>query len=349
MDDTNSDSNARINGGGPVEGEAARHLSDRLLADAGLTAAEARLYRAFLDLPDADTATLAWRLDLPSSTVDKLLRRLARRGFVTRLDAEPPLYQVVDPTIALHLTVARRERSLLTELIRVGKVSAALPTIARAAAADRRRRGQPDPPLTLLDRDEVARVRADLATTAQGTLRRIVTSADAETPTSTAAQRRTIYRRGVLDDDDAYQQARRDAFRGEDIRFLPDPAIDLLAADEHSAVLARDDLAVLLHPSPLLDLTLRHFDLLWERAIPLSETPAAETNWRIGDDDAALLRLLAAGSRTRRSPGISGSACERSYAASGTSRARSTRRRGSRRDCRRCAVACSDRSTAYCI
>ena len=285
-DDTNGDRTA---------GAVGHLLTDRLFRDAGLNDAEARVYRTLLDLPDSDAATLAWRLDCPPTAVERHLRRLARRGF-TLSDAEPTRYRAVDPTLALHRSATRREQALLRELIGVGRVTAALPDVARATADDQRRRHQVTPPVTVLDPADVHRISADLAATATTSLRRIITRIDTSEPASSGAvEQRTLYRRALLDDDTIYDRARRDILRGADVRVLPDPAIDLIVIDDHTAILRGAGLALVLHPSPLLDLALRYFDHAFERAVPLGDADNAETTWRIADDDRELLRLLSAG------------------------------------------------------
>lgn len=295
MDEISNGSNARndVNG---ARDEVDRYLTDRLLHDVGLPDPEARLYRLLRHMADADAATLAWRLDLPPVAVEKHLRRLVRRGYAARHDSEPAHYRAVDPTLAVHLAAARREHALLAQLARVGRASAAVPALAHAAAADRRLRHQPDPPVTAVDPADLAHVRNEVATTASTLLRLTVATPDAASPlAATATQRCTVFRRGLLDDDRIYRHAATAELRGDTVRLLPDPAVDLLAADDRLAVVGHGNAAYLLHPSPLLDLALRCFELAWDRALPLGAAPTAESAWRVSDDDHMLLALLAAG------------------------------------------------------
>lgn len=290
MHETGHDTN-----GDCTTGAVGHLLTDRLLRDAGLNDAEARVYRTLLDLPDSDAAALAWRLDSPPPAVERHLRGLARRGF-TLSGGEPACYRAVDPALALHRSARHREHALLRELVGVGRVTAALPDVARAMTSDRRRRHQLTPPVTVLDPTDVPRISTDLAATASTSLRRIITRIDTGEPASSGAvERRTLYRRALLDDDTTFDRARRDVLRGADVRLLPDPAIDLIAIDDHTAMLSGADLALILHPSPLLDLALRYFDHAFDRAIPLGEPGDTEATWRIADDDRELLRLLSAG------------------------------------------------------
>ena len=141
-----------------------------------------------------------------------------------------------------------------------------------------------------------SRVRADVAAAATTTLRRVVvTPATAEPLVSTAPIRWTVYRGQLLDDDALYAQASHEASTGDDVRIAPHPTADLLIADDHTAVVARDGHAVLLHASPLLDVVRCYTDLAWERSIPLGAPTGSSAEWRLDDANADLLSLLAAG------------------------------------------------------
>lgn len=140
------------------------------------------------------------------------------------------------------------------------------------------------------------KISADLVASVATALRRIVVRDDAGQPTASGpALRQTLYRRALLDDDASYDRARQEILRGADVRLLPDPGVDLVVADDHTAILYGDGLALVVHPTPLLDLAVRYFDSAFDRAIPLDRSGAADQSWRIADEDRELLRLLAAG------------------------------------------------------
>jgi len=275
-----------------------------LLHVAGIEPLEERLYRALLASSPQSLTDLADAVGVPAGLLRHPLERLRSVGFVTPLDEGVDLFVPVPPDLALHLVVSREELKLRRNLDELSKLRGSVPRLSRELVGTIPE--SRDDVVNLVEGAPLVRQKmADVALLARSQVRRLepVPLHDEDLETQADVTQRAIYERSALDDHDQLQRIQLRQLRGESVRLLPKPPMRIVVADDDLAFVTLEDSddrvrGVLLHPSPLLTGVLSLFDLLWERAIPLDDAGAAasgEAGWRISEDDAALLRLLAAG------------------------------------------------------
>ena len=273
-----------------------------LLHVAGIEPLEERLYRALLGSSPQSLTDLAGAVGVPAGLLKGPVERLRTAGFITPLDDDSDLYVPVPPDLALHLVVSREElkiRRRLEELSRLRGSAARLSRELVGNVPETR-----DDIVNLVEGAPLVRQKmADVALLARTQVRRLepVPLHDEDLQTQPDIAQRVIYERSALDDHAHLERIQLRQLRGESVRVLPKPPMRVVIADDDLAFVSLEDSedrvrGVLIHPSPLLSGLTSLFDLLWERAIPLDGAAGgAEAGWRISEDDAALLRLLAAG------------------------------------------------------
>lgn len=273
-----------------------------LLHVAGIEPLEERLYRTLLASSPMSLPELAEAVGVPAGLLRGPVERLHKVGFVTTLADEADLYVPVPPDLALHLVVSREELKLRRRLDELSRLRGAAPKLSRQLVGDIRETY--DDVVHVVEGAPLVRQKiGDVAMLATSQVRRLEPMPLTEEPVETQGDvpQKVVYERSALDDDallDFVQDRQR---HGEEVRLLPRPPARIVIADDDLAFVALDDQpdrirGVLIHPSPLLTSIVTLFDLLWGRAIPLDGPDAQrEDAWRISEDDAALLRLLAAG------------------------------------------------------
>jgi sugar-specific transcriptional regulator TrmB/DNA-binding CsgD family transcriptional regulator len=274
-----------------------------LLHVAGIEPLEERLYRALLAQSPQSVADLAAAVGVPAGLLRAPMDRLRTVGFITPLNDDSDLYVPVPPDLALHLVVSREELKLRRRLDELSRLRGSAARLSRELVGNVPETR--DDVVNLVEGATLVRQKmADIALLARSQVRRLepVPLHDEDLETQADINQRVIYERSALDDHDQLERIQLRQLRGEAVRLLPHPPMRVVIADDDLAFVTLEDSddrvrGVLLHPSPLLTGLISLFDLLWERAIPLDAGAATsgEAGWRISDDDAALLRLLAAG------------------------------------------------------
>ena len=271
-----------------------------LLHVAGIEPLEERLYRTLLAESPLSLTDLAGAVGVPAGLLRGPLERLKGVGFVTTLADADDLYVPVPPDLALHLVVSREELKLRRRLDELSRLRGSAARLSRQLVGETKETGE-DVVHVVEGAPLVRQKLADVALLARERLRRIEPAPlDEELDTQADADRRVIYERSALDDEATFDEVQRRHLRGEEIRLLPRPPARIVLADDQLGFVVLDDQpgrlrGVLIHPSPLLTSLGSLFDVLWDRAIPLDGGGDREGAWRISDEDAALLRLLAAG------------------------------------------------------
>jgi sugar-specific transcriptional regulator TrmB/DNA-binding CsgD family transcriptional regulator len=273
-----------------------------LLHVAGIEPLEERLYRALLAASPLNLEDLAAAVGVPAGLLRGPLERLRTVGFVTTLADDGDLFVPVPPDLALHLVVSREELKLRRRLDELSRLRGAAPRLSRQLVGDVRE--VHDDVVHVVEGAPLVRQKmVDVALLARTQVRRLepVPLTDEDLETQADVVQRVVYERGALDDEKVLDQVQQRQLQGEDVRLLPRPPARMVIADDDLAFVVLDDQpdrirGVLVHRSPLLTSVISLFDVLWERAIPL-DGPEGEYDgaWRVSDEDAALLRLLAAG------------------------------------------------------
>lgn len=272
---------------------------DFLLHVAGIEPLEERLYRALLANAPQSLSELSTVVGVPAGLLRGPVERLRTVGFVTTVADVDDTYVPVPPDLALHLVVSREELKLRRRLDELSRLRGSAARLSRQLAGEAR--DQREDVVSVIEGAPLVREKvADIALLARERLRRVepVPLLDEELETGPDVSRVAVYERGALDEPGLLEAIQHRQLRGEDVRLIPHPPARIVLADDDLAFVALDgdERGVLVHPSPLLASLVALVDLLWERAIPLDA--GAETRegaWRISEEDAALLRLLAAG------------------------------------------------------
>jgi sugar-specific transcriptional regulator TrmB/DNA-binding CsgD family transcriptional regulator len=272
-----------------------------LLHVAGIEPLEERLYRALLADSPLTLGGLAEAVGVPAGLLRGPLERLQGAGFVTPLADAEDLFVPVPPDLALHLVVSREELKLRRRLEELSRLRGAAPRLSRqliGEAGD----NHDDVVHVVEGASLVRQKRADVALLARERVRRMepIPLLDEDLDTQADVPTTVLYERAALDEPDIFAEVLQRQARGDDVRLVPHPPARLILADEQLAFVLLDDQperirGVLVHPSPLLDTIIALYDQLWDRAIPLAGGDERDGAWRISEEDAALLRLLAAG------------------------------------------------------
>lgn len=286
-----------------------------VLEGVGVTPQQERVYRLLLHQA-ATVRDLVDSTGMARGAVVAAIRQLLAVGLVVRLAARPPRYRAAQPDVAVEALIHEREREH---------------TIARAAAAQLMSDFHAGvlaagPPATVELLDDVATARqryVQLQLAAHTEVRMIdappyMVVMDDPNPFELAALGRGVRYRVIYDPAGLGNPRKRDVVHacvaaGEQARVLADVPAKLHIADSSLAMITRRggrtvDGAMVVHPSSLLDLLVRLFDVLWEQATDLSGAPEALTPVQAeilallaaGEKDAAIARVLGLHVRTVR-------------------------------------------------
>ncbi len=109
---------------------------------------------------------------------------------------------------------------------------------------------------------------------------------------------RTLYQETIYQDPERLRHVLATNAAGAQARTLPDPPLKLIIADNRRAVLVLhtderrgDPMGLRVGASPILDLLVKSFDVLWSMATPISVNPAEALDER----DRAILTLMSLG------------------------------------------------------
>jgi sugar-specific transcriptional regulator TrmB/AraC-like DNA-binding protein len=295
------------------------HDTERMLAAVGLGQREARLYAAVLACPGATADELIVQVGMPVRRARATLGLLASHGLVSRTANRPARYLPTPPDAAIEPLITRRQRDLQQ---------------ARALAvevAEQVRRADPPPgggreAIELLAGREAVEQRFQqleqaACTEFLGFDLPPYHGDSVENPGEVAALARgvsvrTVYAPEALEYPSRMDHIRAMAAQGEQARIFASPPLKLIMFDRHTALLPVHPLdpgfaagAMLVHTSALLDALYMFFELVWDRATPLSldgghPGPGPQADSTAGD----LIPLLAAGltdEATARQLGIS--------------------------------------------
>ncbi len=274
-----------------------------VLEAVGIGRPEEDTYVALLDAPASTAGELAEHLGGHSPPkVEALLASLESRGFVSRLAGQPVRWQPAPPTVAVEVLVLQQREAL--ERARL----AALELQNRHEL--RPRSGVGEAVEVVLGQDAIRQRFVQLQMSAREEMLvfdkppYVAAVGDAEPQEALQLRRgvtiRAIYDPSSLVGENADHLDRVTAL-GETARVASVPA-KLAICDRRSAILPFRvdetglDVAVLLHPSPLLDLVVDDFERLWLHAVPIGPgVPSEESPLAITPDTRRVLVLLAAG------------------------------------------------------
>ncbi|MFE4960531.1 hypothetical protein ACFRCW_43025 [Streptomyces sp. NPDC056653] len=277
----------------------------------GLTDDELNAYRELLRRPSCTSTELAASLSVTPGQAAGLLGRLEHLGLAAHSGESPERLTASPPELALGamlvehqnaLKLAESELSSLGELYRTGvtqRASAEVIEVVRGVETIRQRFNQ----LQLGARSEVRCL-------VQGPLLTVgIVENDVEPAVAArGVSYRIVWEGRMLDEGPEMLDAvERATTAGEQVRIVDAVPLKLLIADRELALVpiagstSGSDVegALLVRPSALLDALLALFDLIWQRASPITVTAGCLTHESapsdIDDMDGRILGLLAAG------------------------------------------------------
>jgi sugar-specific transcriptional regulator TrmB/DNA-binding CsgD family transcriptional regulator len=268
-----------------------------MLEALGVPDEDETLYRMLLRERGLTPAELTERSGRGTRAVRQSLHRLAECGLVSRLAGRPTRYVAARPDTAVEALIARRHQELAATRQAAQLLLADLP-------ADRRHR--PEEELEIVfGREAVATRFQQLQQSTRRELLVLDRPPYAQNPSepnpgeddllSRGVRLRGIYAPEALELPGALKLIRAAVDAGEEARVCDDVPLKLAISDRSAAILpftadrdAMVDSALVVYASTLLDALIRLFDLLWNIAVPVFDTPVAA-------EDGALLTLLAAG------------------------------------------------------
>jgi sugar-specific transcriptional regulator TrmB len=253
----------------------------------GLDAEHTAVYRHLLASPSASVQDVVRALGLPPGRAADVVVALERLGLVARHAGSSNRLVASPPSVALRPMLLEQER-------RLSQAQGTLLELDRLYRDGAARRAPADVVDVVLGADAVrqrfvqlqasARTRVDAwVLTAVAVMSSTENSEHEERALHRGVRYRVLVERAVLERPGFVAAAREGTALGEEVRVLPRLPSRLIVVDETLALLpmrpdgsGTEQGALLLHPSPLLDLVVAAFELHWSAAAVL----------RLGDDPA---------------------------------------------------------------
>ncbi|MHB1431082.1 MAG: TrmB family transcriptional regulator [Streptosporangiaceae bacterium] len=273
-----------------------------MLEGLGLTEDQEAIYVALVGVSSATLRELADRC--PAVPAASAIAALERAGLVSRLAGTPDTYAAAPPDVALELLARAREQELARTRLSVAQL------------ADRyrqsRRTAQPYEVIEVVSSgDATVRRWEQVQRSARRQVRCFdrppyVTPPRAANPVEQEMLAAGVTYRAVYHPAGLAMPGRSAAVwsmirTGEQARVAESVPVKMFIADDQLALIPLEvdgsaESSLVIRASSMLDTLIALFELVWERAVPLhpgGELPMSDP--RPGEDEAALLSLLAAG------------------------------------------------------
>lgn len=287
--------------------------AERPLEILGINALEEDAYSWLVTHPGATAYDLAEALALTPGKVQRLLNAIEAKGLTTHSPERPRRYIPSSPDIAIGALILQRQNELQRARAIVRKLQE---RAATARAHDERERmvelvisheaaQQTYEQMHRTAQDEViALVRLPLL------ISRVAVPAELDQHAQREAQARGVRYRGIVDSEllslpGAVDHVWADIKAGEEARAVSHLPFKMILADRRLALIPLDleqpdGPSLVVRSSALLDALCALFELLWERAAPISFSSSGvlETNTpepRMTEEAEKLLSLMAAG------------------------------------------------------
>lgn len=277
-----------------------------MLRTLGLSELDEAVYHALLNGPVRSTAELTAAVGSEQDAAGRSLLRLANLGLVrTKADGTTPTYEPSDPSIAISALIRRRQ----TELDELHPIGQRLAETFRQTSV---RSGQTSI-VEIVSSRELLRERA-AALESNVTTEKLafdlppyvvdaITYPEVEQEKRSLerhVRRRVIYSRHALNIADRFRRVTALVELGEEARIMPELPMKLSIFDRHTAILPLSpdidpsETSVIVHRSALLDALIALFEVMWQRAIPISPEARPEPDGPEDDLDV-IVAMLAAG------------------------------------------------------
>lgn len=270
----------------------------------GLSPLDLRVYGALVDSRSMTTAELADELGLSMQRLSQVLRGLTAKHLVIRAPGRPVRFTAVAPDVGLGALVLLKEQELESARLvanrfqdrhrhAVGRQASDLIEVVRGSEAIARRADQ----IMRSARHEVRFVDKPPYAKAPAALH------PAERDLLGAGIRfRGVYDRGALELHDLYADLEAGLRLGEEARVTAEAPLKMIVADHHLALVPLHsnaptvEIALVVHPSTLLDALGALFQNLWRHSLPLCLPGSPHTTHNaLSTEDSRLLALLTTG------------------------------------------------------
>ncbi|WP_020650964.1 helix-turn-helix domain-containing protein [Solimonas variicoloris] len=288
---------------GETRGDAAR-----LLEGVGLTLPEQQAYRALLRQPGSCLTDLARALGIAQRRVQRLLTDLELKGLVTHSPERVRRYLPTPPDIAVEALILHRQEELQRTRLAIAGLQEEMQKSAAAAPREQQIVEMLAGPASAQSYQQMQRsaqsemlclVRPPFLSSSPNRVDELRLAA-----TRRGVKYRNIYDPAVLELPGWLAEARRSIEAGEDVRVLSNLPGKLIIADRRIGLLPLnlqqpDGPVLLVRPSSLLDALCELFEMMWQRAAPISFTRHGELQIDSAEAGNAetdrLVALLAAG------------------------------------------------------
>jgi len=294
--------------GHPIES-----AKERTLSSLGITEAEEQMYRWMLEHPGTSAPEAARSLSLVPRQAQRLLESIEDKGLATHSPERPRRYWPSAPDIALGALFLQQQKSLL-------ETQHSIQQLQDQVNVAQRRDEHKQMVELITSREAERQILEQMDRTVQNefiTLMRApmrVSQLDRPAEEDHPAQRealnrgvqyRTVIESKLMEVPEFVASIRSDIKAGEEVRVIPDLPLKLVLADHRLALIPLnlgelDSPALLVRSSSLLDALYELFEMLWERAAPISFTKTNEPqvsapDHELNEETRELISLMAAG------------------------------------------------------
>ncbi|HET7306808.1 MAG TPA: helix-turn-helix domain-containing protein [Gammaproteobacteria bacterium] len=276
----------------------------------GISEAEERTYRWLLIHSGAIAQDLAQDLSISPRKAQRLLDTIESKGLATHSPERPRRYIPAAPDIALEALILQRQKDLQD-------VRTAVHELQNQAVAQQH--GEQEQIIELLTSREAERqvfehmqhvVQREVLSLIRAPVRVTRLDAPDDVEMQQAARARGVCYRSIVDSQylglpGAVRRTWEDIRRGEVVRVVPHLPFKMILADRRIALMPLNvdqssDHVLLVRSSALLDALYALFEILWERAAPVSfnragDMEAADPGALLPMGAEALVSLMAAG------------------------------------------------------
>lgn len=274
----------------------AQATEERPLEVLGIGEGEENAYRHLLTHRGATAAELGRALVVTTATAQRLLETIEAKGLATHTPERPRRYLPTAPDIAMESLILRRQQCLQ-------RARGAVQELQELAAAQRQ--SEPEQLVELVTSMEAERqVFEQIRRTAQNEvltlirppmrISRLDAAAEEQQRAQRESQSRGVRYRSIVDIafltlPGAVARTRSDMEAGETVRAFPELPFKMMLADRRIAIIPLNleqphSASLVVRSSALLDALHALFEILWERAAPVSFTRSG----KLETDDSGL-------------------------------------------------------------
>ena len=296
-----------------MTGRQVESVKERTLTSLGISEAEEQMYRWILEHPGSSAPEAARSLALVPRQAQRLLESIEDKGLATHSPERPRRYWPSAPDIALGALLLQQQKSLLETQHTIQQLQEQVDVAQRS---DERKQM-----IELITSREAERqlleqmdrtVQSEFITLMRAPMRvsQLDKPAEEDHPAQREAlgrgvQYRTVIESKLMEVPEFAASIRSDIKAGEEVRVIPDLPLKLVLADHRLALIPLnlgelDSPALLVRSSSLLDALYELFEMLWERAAPISFTKTNEPqvsapDYELSEETRDLISLMAAG------------------------------------------------------